>query len=82
MNRIDSLFSLSFLSVLNQTKLPDCIVIVDDNNDPSVSQQIEKRIQSQQADCRIYYLKNQRTKNMSGTGSWNTGIYKFHVLIT
>ena len=42
MNRIDSLFSLSFLSVLNQTKLPDCIVIVDDNNDPSVSQQIEK----------------------------------------
>ena len=81
MNRIDSLFSLSFLSVLNQTKLPDCIVIVDDNNDPSVSQQIEKRIQSQQADCRIYYLKNQRTKNKSGTGSWNTGIYFLNDLL-
>ena len=74
MNRIDSLFSLSLLSVLNQTVLPDCIVVVDDNNDPETGFGIDQRLQSIHSDCPIYYSKNQRTKNMSGTGSWNTGI--------
>ena len=74
MNRIETLFSLSLQSVLKQTVLPDCIVVVDDNNDELVCQHIEHGIQNLKTDYRIYYTKNQRTRNMSGTGAWNTGI--------
>ncbi len=74
MNRIETLFTISLRSVLKQTVLPDCIVVVDDNNDELVCQEIEHRIQDLKTDCRIYYSRNQRTKNMSGTGAWNTGI--------
>ena len=74
MNRIETLFTISLRSVLKQTILPDCIVVVDDNNDELVCQEIEHRIQNLKTDCWIYYTRNQRTKNMSGTGAWNTGI--------
>lgn len=74
MNRISTLFSVSLQSILKQTVLPDCIIVVDDNNDELVCQDIEHRIQNLKTDCRIYYTRNKRTKNMSGTGAWNTGI--------
>lgn len=73
MRRIDSLFSLSLQSVLDQTVSPDCIVVVDDNNDSDISQTIEKRINALDNPI-VHYIKNKRTKNMSGTGAWNTGI--------
>ena len=73
MGRIESLFSLSLRSVLEQTVLPDCIVIVDDNNDKTVSLKIEENIKSIEKN-NVYYIKNARTKNMSGTGAWNTGL--------
>ena len=73
MSRNDSLFNLSLKSVLLQTQEPDCIVIVDDNNEERVSQEIKNRI-GQLANPNVFYLKNIRTKNMSGTGAWNTGI--------
>lgn len=73
MCRIDSLFSLSLHSVLKQTVLPDCIVVVDDNNDEIVNREIETKI-ALIGDNRIHYIKNQGTRNMSGTGAWNTGL--------
>ena len=73
MCRIDSLFSLSLHSVLKQTVLPDCIVVVDDNNDEIVNREIETKI-ALIGDNRLHYIKNQNTRNMSGTGAWNTGL--------
>ena len=73
MSRNDKLFALSLNSVLQQSLLPDIIVIVDDNNDSNVSKDIEHRIKELQLPF-IHYLQNQRTKNMSGTGAWNTGL--------
>ena len=43
-NRNDLLFSRSLYSVLNQNQSPDHILIVDDNQNESVSKDIERRI--------------------------------------
>lgn len=74
MNRIESLFNVALDSVLNQTKQPDIVLVVDDNNDDSVSNIIRQKIHNLNNPI-IRYMKNTRTKNMSGTGAWNTGIY-------
>lgn len=73
MSRNESLFALSLKSVLLQTQMPDCIVVVDDNNDEYVSADIKFGIESLNISS-INYIQNNRTKNMSGTGAWNTGI--------
>ena len=73
MSRNESLFSLSLKSVLQQTQMPDYIVVVDDNNDESVSADIINGIELLNCPS-IIYIQNNRTKNMSGTGAWNTGI--------
>ena len=44
MQRIESLFSLSLHSVLIQTILPDCIVVVDDNIEDDICSQIDYRV--------------------------------------
>jgi len=72
MSRTDTLFNRSLYSVLKQTVQPDCIVVVDDNNDIAVSGKIENQIAVINNPL-IHYVKNSRTKNMSGTGAWNTG---------
>ena len=72
-SRNEILFSRSLKSVLLQTQMPDCIIVVDDNNDESVSTGVKKGIDL--LNCPIIsYIKNSHTKNMSGTGAWNTGI--------
>ena len=53
--------------------MPDYIVVVDDNNDESVSAEIINGIELLNCPS-IIYIQNNRTKNMSGTGAWNTGI--------
>ena len=73
MQRIESLFSLSLHSVLIQTILPDCIVVVDDNIEDDICSQIDYRIKRLN-DSRVHYIRNKRTKGMSGTGAWNTGL--------
>lgn len=73
MERTESLFCLSLHSVLQQSMLPELIVVVDDNTTESIGREIEKRINVLNSD-RVVYLKNNRTRNMSGTGAWNTGI--------
>lgn len=73
MQRIESLFSLSLHSVLIQTILPDCIVVVDDNIEDDICSQIDYRVKRLN-DSRVHYIRNNRTKGMSGTGAWNTGL--------
>ena len=71
--RVDLLFSRSLKSVLNQTVSPSLIVVVDDNNDSTISDAIKSRIEGLGIE-HLRYLKNSHIHGMSGTGSWNTGI--------
>ena len=73
LNRNDLLFSRSLNSVLSQSKPPDHILIVDDNQDETTSKDIEQRI-SKLRNNKIHYIKNSQTPNMSGSGAWNSGI--------
>ena len=73
MARTESLFCRALPSVLHQTRLPDTIVVVDDNNLEEISIEIKTTIEKY-GNTLINYVKNKRTKNMSGTGAWNTGI--------
>ena len=68
MGRTESLFSRSLNSVLLQTRLPDTIVVVDDNNLEEISIEIKTKIE-QYGNNLLNYIKNKRTKNMSGTGA-------------
>lgn len=52
LNRNDLLFSRSLYSVLIQNRNPDYVLIVDDNQNESVSKDIEQRISK---------LKNNKT---------------------
>lgn len=71
--RVGLLFSRSLKSVLNQTVSPSLIVVVDDNDDSTISDAIKSRIEGLGIDT-LQFLKNSHTHGMSGTGSWNTGI--------
>lgn len=73
MKRIEELFNRSLKSILSQTVPPNCIVVIDDNTNNTVSDEIKKRICSLQNPL-VHYIPNCHTKNMSGTGAWNTGI--------
>ena len=80
-NRNDLLFSRSLYSVLNQNQSPDHILIVDDNQNESVSKDIERRI-LELKNNKIYYIKNSQTPHMSGTGAWNSGIKWYEKIFT
>jgi glycosyltransferase, family 2 len=73
LNRNNLLFSRSLYSVLNQNQSPDYVLIVDDNQNETISKDIERKI-LELKNNKIYYIKNQRTPNMSGSGAWNCGI--------
>ena len=73
MGRNELLFSRALPSVLCQTKKADCVLIVDDNTDETVSAEVQHRI-SMRNDANIHYIKNTKTSGMSGTGAWNSGI--------
>lgn len=73
LKRSDLLFNRALLSVLNQTRKADYIVIVDDNTDASESALLKEGILSFN-NPRLVYLKNQKTQGHSGSGAWNSGI--------
>lgn len=77
MDRTDLLFSRSLNSVINQSRTPDAILIVDDNEDKDVSADIQERLSHSELFSKvpIIYLQNKRTHGFSGTGAWNTGIH-------
>jgi hypothetical protein len=63
------------------------VFVVDDNENESEFSEIKKRIellrsnlQLNDTDFPTTVLKNTRTRFMSGTGAWNTGIFEAHRL--
>lgn len=85
-NRTDWLINRSLISVYNQhgiNKSEWNVIVVDDNEKLSEISKIRKKIELlrkklslTETDFPTTVLKNTRTRNMSGTGSWNTGIYE------
>ncbi|WP_111710178.1 glycosyltransferase family 2 protein [Lutibacter citreus] len=71
-DRIDLLLNRSLKSVLDQTIQPNCIVIVDDNEDDIYLSNC--RLVEGLSIPNLHYLRNIKSKGMSGTGAWNTGI--------
>jgi glycosyltransferase involved in cell wall biosynthesis len=71
--RTDLLFDRSLKSVLNQTQLPDFVVIVDDNQNENEFEFISQKI-AELNSSNIFCIRNSKTKHNSGTGAWNTGI--------
>ncbi|MBQ0089322.1 MAG: glycosyltransferase [Prevotellaceae bacterium] len=71
MCRGDLLINRALKSVFGQTRQPDIIVVVDDNEDERESQKIKQSLSDL---SEVVYLKNAHTHCMSGTGAWNTGI--------
>lgn len=66
------LFSRSLMSVMSQTYLPDAILVVVDDEDNY--DQLALRLSEFKSDCPLLCIPNARTRHMSGTGAWNTGI--------
>ncbi len=87
-NRTDWLINRSLISVYRQIRIDKSdfnIFVVDDNEKDSKFSEIKKRIELLRNDLKLKptdfpttVLKNQRTRFMSGTGSWNTGIFEAH----
>ncbi len=84
--RTNWLINRSLFSVYNQVginKSEWSVIVVDDNKDRLEFVRIKKRIDSlrnklnlNSTDFPTTVIKNRRTKFMSGTGAWNTGIFK------
>lgn len=86
--RTNWLINRSLLSVYRQARINKSqwkVCIVDDNEAEDEFAIIQKRITRLRKDCKLgvndfqtILLKNQRTRFMSGTGAWNTGLYKIY----
>ena len=84
--RTDWLIYRSLTSVYKQigiNKSEWCVFVIDDNEDKSEFSKIKKRIELlrnelefNEKEFNTTVLKNTRTRYMSGTGAWNTGIFE------
>jgi glycosyltransferase involved in cell wall biosynthesis len=84
-NRTDWLINRSLTSVYKQLGINKSewrVLVIDDNENKNEFSQIEKRIdllrkelQVKDSDFPTTVIKNTRTRFMSGTGAWNTGIF-------
>mgnify|MGYP006090642849 CR=1 FL=1 len=87
-NRTNWLINRSLTSVYRQIGIDKSdfnVFIVDDNEKDSEFSAIKKRIELLRNDLKLNdtdfpttVLKNTRTRFMSGTGAWNTGIFEAH----
>jgi glycosyltransferase involved in cell wall biosynthesis len=85
-NRTDWLINRSLTSVYKQLGINKSewrVLVIDDNENKNEFSQIEKRIdllrkelQVKDSDFPTTVIKNTRTRFMSGTGAWNTGIFE------
>jgi len=85
-NRTDWLINRSLTSVYRQIGIDKSdfnVLVVDDNEKDSEFSEIKKRIELLRNDLQLNdtdfattVLKNTRTRFMSGTGAWNTGIFE------
>jgi len=88
--RTDLLINRSLLSVYKQTGIDSSqwnVFVVDDNDAGTEISIIQKRIEQLRKNCQLKesefptcVMKNIRTRFMSGTGAWNTGIFESHKL--
>ena len=84
--RTDWLINRSLTSVYRQIGIDKSewnVFVVDDNENKSEFSEIKKRIELLRKELRLNetdfpttVLKNTRTRFMSGTGAWNTGIFE------
>lgn len=72
MKRISLLTKRAIKSIQEQTRIPDAIIVVDDNENQEYSTEINNTLS--RIDKSIIFLKNTHTHGFSGTGAWNTGI--------
>lgn len=85
-NRTDWLINRSLTSVYKQLGIDKskwCVFVIDDNENENEFSEIVKRIEHLRKDLQLKetefpttVLKNTRTRFMSGTGAWNTGIFE------
>lgn len=85
-NRTDWLINRSLTSVYKQLGIDKskwCVFVIDDNENEIEFSEIVKRIENLRKDLQLKeiefpttVLKNTRTRFMSGTGAWNTGIFE------
>ncbi|MFY7938264.1 MAG: glycosyltransferase [Flavobacterium sp.] len=85
-NRTDWLINRSLTSVYKQLGIDKSewrVLVIDDNENKNEFSQIKKRIdllrnelQVNDSDFSTSVIKNTRTRFMSGTGAWNTGIFE------
>lgn len=85
-NRTDWLINRSLTSVYKQLGIDKsewCVFVIDDNENENEFSEIVKRIERLRKDLQLKetdfpttVLKNTRTRFMSGTGAWNTGIFE------
>jgi GT2 family glycosyltransferase len=85
-SRTDWLINRSLTSVYNQNGIDKSewsVFVIDDNENKSEFSEIKKRIELLRKELRLdetdfptTVLKNTRTRFMSGTGAWNTGIFE------
>lgn len=83
-NRTEWLINRSLRSIYNQIDIDKSswnVFIVDDNKDESEFVKIKRQVKFlrqelnlKSADFQTIILRNKRTRFMSGTGAWNTGI--------
>lgn len=73
LSRTALLFDRSLPSVLKQNRLPDYILIIDDNIDQNASEEIQQKLNKYRF-SNLFYIKNFKTKGMSGSGAWNSGL--------
>jgi hypothetical protein len=86
--RTNWLINRSLLSVYRQTGIDRsrwCVYVIDDNESAEEFATIRKRINRLRKDHQLgvkdfptTLLKNHRTRFMSGTGAWNTGLYAIY----
>ncbi|EJK62714.1 hypothetical protein THAOC_16663, partial [Thalassiosira oceanica] len=78
-DRLCLLLDRCLKSVANQTRLADLVVVVSDN-EPSVSGDDDflhaavKNCFARDEQSKVRLIHNTRTRHMSGTGAWNSGI--------
>jgi glycosyltransferase involved in cell wall biosynthesis len=85
-SRTDWLINRSLSSVYSQIEIDKSewnVLIIDDNEDEHEYERIQKKIRLlrtelnlKSTDFQTTILKNKRTRLMSGTGSWNSGIFE------
>jgi glycosyltransferase involved in cell wall biosynthesis len=73
MCRNDLLFGRSLASVLSQSVKPDCVLVVDDNDNTHFSDELVAKLNFYH-NPNLHYFKNCHTHGCSGTGAWNSGI--------